>query len=246
MKRLLESSNIFISPSLEEYKKIKINDTIFLMLECKFQNCDKLFLNKLRLDKHMQTHIQTHIQFGDINIEELLTNKQQLDVAKIIAFNLDKSTSQIPEMLENKIPERVPVYIMPDMMETKQVSEKNTKKPFEYKCAICNKILSCKMSLNRHIITHKREVPSFICDVCGEIFSRKSNLINHTTIHTGKKLFICEICGQLFVHKCRFDAHRRVHTGEKQFECEICKKKFDTKGHLNRHILIHNKNKLKI
>ncbi|NXY13566.1 ZN783 protein, partial [Atrichornis clamosus] len=50
------------------------------------------------------------------------------------------------------------------------------------KCPYCKKILSCSMSLQRHLQTHVRERPH-CCSSCNKCFTRRNHLLRHEKIH---------------------------------------------------------------
>ncbi|NXD39937.1 ZN783 protein, partial [Copsychus sechellarum] len=50
------------------------------------------------------------------------------------------------------------------------------------KCPYCKKILSCPMSLRRHLQTHARERP-YCCSSCNKCFTRSNHLLRHKKIH---------------------------------------------------------------
>ncbi|NXM36133.1 ZN783 protein, partial [Oxyruncus cristatus] len=50
------------------------------------------------------------------------------------------------------------------------------------KCIYCKKILSCSVSLQRHLRTHMRERP-YCCSSCNKCFTRHTHLLRHEKIH---------------------------------------------------------------
>ncbi|XP_070702897.1 zinc finger protein interacting with ribonucleoprotein K-like [Pempheris klunzingeri] len=92
-------------------------------------------------------------------------------------------------------------------------------KPF--RCSICGKGYSLKLTLKRHIRLHS-EGKKFSCTVCEVRFSVRSSLVYHTRIHTGERPFSCSVCSKTFIKKGYLKQHLQVHTGEKPFSCLIC------------------------
>ncbi|NWT01861.1 ZN783 protein, partial [Mionectes macconnelli] len=50
------------------------------------------------------------------------------------------------------------------------------------KCIYCKKVLSCSVSLQRHLRTHTRERPH-CCSSCNKCFTRRTHLLRHEKIH---------------------------------------------------------------
>ncbi|NXR70017.1 ZN783 protein, partial [Rhadina sibilatrix] len=50
------------------------------------------------------------------------------------------------------------------------------------KCPYCKKLLSCSVSLRRHLQTHARERP-YCCSSCNKCFTRSNHLLRHKKIH---------------------------------------------------------------
>ncbi|NWU85813.1 ZN783 protein, partial [Onychorhynchus coronatus] len=50
------------------------------------------------------------------------------------------------------------------------------------KCVYCKKVLSCSVSLQRHLRTHTRERPH-CCSSCNKCFTRRTHLLRHEKIH---------------------------------------------------------------
>ena len=79
-----------------------------------------------------------------------------------------------------------------------------------YRCSECDKKLSLKGSLQRHIRCHTGERP-FTCLVCSKNFRRKQHLQEHLKIHTGEQPHSCSVCGRKFHHKAGTRKHTRSH-----------------------------------
>ena len=64
-----------------------------------------------------------------------------------------------------------------------------------FKCGICDKYLSEKGKLNKHIASiHEKKKP-FKCDTCNYTCAQKSHLNSHVaSVHERKKPFKCMIC----------------------------------------------------
>ncbi|NXM68535.1 ZN398 protein, partial [Serilophus lunatus] len=52
----------------------------------------------------------------------------------------------------------------------------------KWRCPYCKKVLSCSVSLRRHLRTHLRERP-YCCGACNKCFTRRTHLLRHEKIH---------------------------------------------------------------
>ncbi|XP_054628545.1 gastrula zinc finger protein XlCGF57.1-like [Dunckerocampus dactyliophorus] len=107
-----------------------------------------------------------------------------------------------------------------------------------YSCSVCGKLLSQRSSVVSHMRTHTGEKP-FCCSVCAHRFSQKANLVSHMRMHTGQKPFLCSVCGKSYYSQSSFTYHMLKHTGEKVFSCPVCGKRFLQKDALPRHMRTH-------
>ena len=82
------------------------------------------------------------------------------------------------------------------------------KKPF-FQCDVCfTKIRGSKRNLDRHIATIHDKTVVFKCDLCSKEFSQKVTLNVHiSTVHEGKKPFHCEFCDNKFSTKFHMTRH---------------------------------------
>ena len=125
-----------------------------------------------------------------------------------------------------------------------------------YICTLCNKVLSTKKGLDRHIALHannhenlpniKREKSSksklpVICDECGKTLSSKRRLIEHMkSKHDQNKTYKCKECNMTFKNQLDFKSHNlEQHKQKKGPEmCPECGKMIHFSS-LKRHRLIH-------
>ncbi|XP_057651559.1 PR domain zinc finger protein 5-like [Diorhabda carinulata] len=80
------------------------------------------------------------------------------------------------------------------------------------------------------------------CAICAKLFTKKIDLQRHRRVHTGLRPFICTICNKGFTQKSTLERHMSsLHSNQEErqnFECYICERKFVRKDHLEAHM--HN------
>ncbi|CAH0694293.1 unnamed protein product [Spodoptera exigua] len=106
-------------------------------------------------------------------------------------------------------------------------------------CPICNKNL--KGHLTEHMRTHEKKRPH-VCPECGQRFTQSTQLNVHRRAHTGARPYPCRICKRFFSHSNALMLHIRRHTGEKPFPCPMCPMSFSQLPHMKTHMRkIHGK-----
>ncbi|XP_068086996.1 zinc finger protein 134-like [Anabrus simplex] len=80
-----------------------------------------------------------------------------------------------------------------------------------FRCSACGKILAGKLSLLRHLKSHRND-RSFKCDHCGKLFGRRNSLSNHLRFHADGGPYLCNVCGMSFTRKDSLAYHMRTHT----------------------------------
>ena len=104
----------------------------------------------------------------------------------------------------------------------------------DHLCQICQKKLSTKKSLVRHIQRiHFNIKPGAISP--SKDNSNDENFALEDTENLNKK-FVCETCKKVFKWHYNLAIHKRtVHEGNKDFSCTFCTNKFTSKFNLARH-----------
>ncbi|XP_076287999.1 uncharacterized protein LOC143212765 isoform X2 [Lasioglossum baleicum] len=133
-------------------------------------------------------------------------------------------------------------------------SKKESKKPVEEQCDLCDFKCAKKSTLYYHKRQHKAEDLNeiFSCNECAFKTTKKSSLYSHIKRkHRVKKpctpdglpeLFYCNQCDHKNKSKYELKIHvARRHTDDFKFACEICGKKFKVKGDMTNHIRFSHK-----
>ncbi|XP_071131423.1 zinc finger protein 658B-like isoform X1 [Mytilus edulis] len=115
----------------------------------------------------------------------------------------------------------------------------------QWGCRICQKSLSNKTNLLRHISLHDKDIKeSHVCPFCNRIFNHHRYLMHHINyMHNGVEKEECLICHAKFTKKTSLQRHMELHTGEslqkKILKCEECGKQFRGSKDLITHTRIH-------
>ncbi|XP_075698160.1 uncharacterized protein LOC142663420 [Rhinoderma darwinii] len=100
------------------------------------------------------------------------------------------------------------------------------------------KRIPCMSKLLQHNTIHGGK-KKFLCKKCGKCFVTKDNLICHQETHIREKPFSCPECGKCFTRKMVLVRHLRIHNVENPFACLECGKRFTQKSDLERHTRTH-------
>lgn len=133
-----------------------------------------------------------------------LESHQPVDYGHLETY-VDKSWEDLIEI--DTTPETSKLQQLVDNIENK-LTDPN-------QCIFCQKVMSCRSSLQMHIRTHTGERP-FRCKICGRAFATKGNLKAHMSIHKIKppmrSQFKCPVCHQKFSNGIILQQHIRIHT----------------------------------
>jgi len=214
--------------------------------------CKDIFATKEVMREH---YSETHIENNTISEDKLLVTSAK------------KSIKENEEQLILKNKEFIKENILGGSAEYERKGRYDCG---SYICKICNRELTYKYSLEKHILLHTFSFP-YRCHLCSKRFNGKAILDIHITIHNGGKPFsnhiyqqpfnqcsnlqrhqltysqnrdlVCKTCGKHFNHMASLKAHTLIHIGDKPFLCHICMKRFTQKGNLKRHIQTHRNGK---
>lgn len=110
-------------------------------------------------------------------------------------------------------------------------------------CQVCNKVLSSRGNLSKHMVLHKDKKP-FVCNLCGAEFNAKRDKHHHyLQHHTKERPNVCHICGKGYVDSNYLHEHMVFHQQERSFSCDVCGKLFHTVRCVARHKKRHGKDR---
>ena len=132
------------------------------------------------------------------------------------------------------------------MMTISQVESATTKPHFACTFPGCDRVMTSKFSLKRHLRRHS-DNKAFPCTVCKRKFSDSTALRRHKRIHTGEKPYRCRWhgCGKSFSDGSNVKRHEATHVkkGAQPFRCFApdCVSRFSRRASLKLHLLTIHK-----
>lgn len=113
-----------------------------------------------------------------------------------------------------------------------------------YKCLHCEKVMTSKRGLRRHVALHKPKPEPSVCEICNKVFASSARLTIHLKTHNKPKEkvtreYLCHICSKVYPSNSSLTYHMRTHTGVKPHVCKICNSGFTTTTSLANHTRIH-------
>ncbi|KAK7866287.1 hypothetical protein R5R35_007118 [Gryllus longicercus] len=204
--------------------------------------CNKSFLSKLRLKRHLKAHENTiggkmtcptcYIEFPDyFHLFQHMQDKHQKEkVVYKCEFCNEKFTSRKAfKAHEETHPERYEFkcdQCNQTFMKEKQLKDHKDAVHRDPHCRYCGKEIMKLKTLRTHELRHLRDKDNFECDVCKRVFKTKTGLRHHVAVHTGEYKYCCDYCGRGFMSRMMMVEHRSMHTKEERYVCDVCGRKF--------------------
>lgn len=123
-----------------------------------------------------------------------------------------------------------------------KVHKSNHESPMKYGKFLCEICGSVVVSIKQHLLSHAPKQDPLQCQICDKKLSRKLTLIRHLRVHTGERSYPCRYCGKRFRVGYGRTVHERIHKGIKKHVCAICHKGFLERSYLRKHIEAVHKN----
>lgn len=200
--------------------------------------CDKDFLIESELDKHIKSH-NVSVAASVVSNENKILKCRECD--KILPSRKGLKLhirSHFKDWLKYKCKE-------PDcnkLFSCKGSLEKHIFQDHNIRtqpCHICNKLFSNKYKLQRHINSVHLRLYTHICPICGKLLLDETGLQRHISSHSDLKPYQCDQCTAAFKIKADLTVHLRVHTGERPFLCTVCQRTFTCNSNLHKHMRSH-------
>merc|ERR1711971_285738 len=217
----------------KKFKKVKFKP--FQCIICSTEDDLKTFNSDTNLIFHHMTHSILELSQALVDIQKTLRTIKLFDKLPCLTKPIPAITHEETDAHDS--PTENTEDNLPAISEqgVKIVKIQDKSGPKKYKCNICNKILSCRGNLNKHMIVHD-ESKKFECTICQAKFNQQRDLKNHKMQkHTGERPHICKQCGKGFVHKHYLIEHMDYHTGERKYQCPKCGKRFQSASTLSKH-----------
>ena len=108
----------------------------------------------------------------------------------------------------------------------------------KFNCMQCDKSLSSRCALIRHVKAIHNQIREHKCCVCNKHFAQSSHLIRHiNAVHRREKNYECSECDKAFSSKRDIQRHIRVvHRGLKDHKCAECSKEFSSGRNIQGHM----------
>ena len=224
----MEYKNIKSEPQIEPIKK-ELENNFYCSV------CDDSFKLSEELTYHYMTHSLVELAHA---LTEMQARLQEIEVHCYCSKPTSSETKcdqiKIKNVSLKKKEKTTKTVSMPMLAQDSFVSSRSP-----HPCPVCNKILSSRGALVKHMVTHKEKKP-FQCDECKMEFNQNRDLKTHVMQkHTMQRPHVCGICQKGFVHKFYLMEHMTYHTGERQFQCFHCGKRFQAQSALSKHIKRH-------
>lgn len=163
--------------------------------EVKCELCEKTFVTKARLHRHVETvHLKVKknkCQFCDERFEEF--NQKLLHMKKVHQMYMELNCTMCNRVFNTPRDYRLHVKNF-HLMERTHV------------CMICGDAFFSLFLLKKHVVKHTGS-RIFQCSYCSKSFARKATLREHIRIHENDRRFLCSFCPKAFVQKASLKAH---------------------------------------
>uniref|UniRef100_A0A336K6Z8 CSON015422 protein n=1 Tax=Culicoides sonorensis TaxID=179676 RepID=A0A336K6Z8_CULSO len=228
--------------------------------EC--SECEKKFLTKSRLKKHIMTHTPDK-PYHCKNCKWSFATNAELETHTLVNHNTIGKNECVycqkifkekrllrQHMITHKTQKRFTCrYCMKgfNLLHHLKNHEKIHENKSEFECQTCLKKFLTKDRLLSHQKTHTSK--KYRCSICEKGFISSSQLSNHESSHLSKSLFVCPSCGLQFNEKSKFDRHQKLNCTEnnnlvesdvqmKKSVCLECHLGFNSPTELKQHMKI--------
>ena len=156
----------------------------------------------------------------------LKSRRQATSVLELAQLLQMEVSLQLP-MEEQQISLQLPLEEEEYSLQSRQPTLSQEEPVFPCSLSWCNKILSTKSRLEKHMKSHIKD-PQIHCDVCSKLFKTQQRLTKHKgDVHKEKMVFTCNICDVVKSSKLYLEKH--ITTFHKPKQCPKCDKIYESK-----------------
>lgn len=195
-------------------------------------NCDRIYLNKLDYDKHVQTHMKNR-PFACEHCDKSFAFKQGLERHEVIHDN--SSQPHACEYCDLRFPS--------DARLQRHLSSQHAgDRPFP--CSKCTKRFMLSHHLYRHMRTsHQVDDISYQCPECNEEYSNRKQFFSHCLVHSTNML-ACPLCKIAFDSSDEANDHVELHSTSDMYFCDYCNLIYMSQKDLHEHFDDQHSNEL--
>ena len=183
--------------------------------------CDKQFFTMNQLHNHKKTHGTCHI-CNQYFVQ--LSNHMTKEHSEKTIYQCEKCAKTF--LLEK--------YYDKHVVKCDGTRRKKNK---EYKCEVCEKVLTSRIDYEGHTRIHTGELP-FSCEICLKAFRSERGLERHIESRHSEKekeTFTCNICNKQIADERYLKKHMETQHLLKPYSCDRCDKSFPDEESLEIH-----------
>lgn len=223
-----------------------------ILFEC--DECNQTFSRNYALMIHKETHIKKESnenskietvnnngqeELSDIPIKEINNIEQTQNMVHLKTDIKQNQEENNVASVSNYQTREEKHYFEPVRKKRGRKSKKKQECDGKYECENCHKVFLYKHQLNKH--QRCPDESKYVCEYCRKNCKSYIALLEHKTIHTGKKAYTCSTCEASFRYNSQFNLHMREHSKKKSHQCSLCVRKFYSNLTLTYHMETHKK-----
>ena len=211
--------------------------------------CPKTYCNRTHLTRHEQKkhNLSTIRKFVEVKCE-LCSLTFANNIAKMKHVRMHDLNDEENGRTVSAIGNGTKPLLNPPVIPTKDgdlpnhmggIARKMRKGTGNFRCVVCDKVVSRKSGLENHISTfHSTQPKPFSCETCGKCFADVDSVSAHEeSVHEkfDPWRYGCAICGKRVPNMTRLRVHKIVHTNDTLLTCKWCGKGFRDKRNGTKH-----------
>ena len=246
LRKVMKEKNWEFEIAIEEIENNQEFDNISSLENGTTENknyTNDLPINSAEIKQETEDYLEVNLH--EIHPSDIKQEDNNSDFEIKVANNFENSVYISEEFIDFNDPDIIESKAKSE--EVSQISDKNNK----VQCPLCEKILTNKQILERHISSVHENLHPFTCTHCDMTFKTKPCLKNHfLSVHFQKnenelppdlvkkspKHKSCPRCEETFLDLKSFKNHfRTVHPDARDYQCADCGKAFRFKANLAHH-----------